>query len=261
MSDFLKLQFLALLQGITEFLPVSSSAHLALLKDWMGLEVPGKGPLLEILLHGGTLVAVCLYYRNTILQTVKGVFKGDADALHYALLVVLACLPPALLYFCAHDFLEGAFQNPRLIGCCLLVTGGLLYSIRALKVHPGADPTWKQALGIGIAQAFAILPGISRSGSTYVVARWLKVPSRNAFDFSFLISIPLVLGSILLKIRDFSQLTSGECSVFGLACALCVSAIVGLASLKLLSYLRSLGTLWLFSPYCIVLGILALIFA
>ncbi len=94
-----------------------------------------------------------------------------------------------------------------------------------------------------------------------MVARWLKVPSRNAFDFSFLISIPLVLGSILLKLRDFHQLTGGECSVFGLVCAFCLSSIVGLASLKLLSFLRSLGTLWLFSPYCIVLGVLALIFA
>ena len=261
MSDFFKLQFLAILQGITEFLPVSSSAHLALLKDWMGLEVPGKGPLLEILLHGGTLVAVFLFYRKTILMTLKGIFKGDADALNYALLIILACLPPALLYFCAHDFLEEAFQNPRLIGCCLLVTGGLLYSIRALKVRPGADPSWRQALGIGIAQAFAILPGISRSGSTYVVARWLKVPSQNAFDFSFLISIPLVLGSILLKVRDFSQLAGSGCSVFGLACAFCLSAIVGLASLKLLSFLRTLGSLWLFAPYCIVLGVLALIFA
>ncbi len=265
MSSFLSLQILAILQGLTEFLPVSSSGHLALLKQGLGLEFSGEGPLLELLLHGGTLGAVLVFYRKRIVQLLLGLWRREKEAWRYAWLVFLCCVPAGLVYLAAHDFLEEAFQTPRVIGGLLLITGLILLSLKWLPSSPqGTEgaPRWKQALGIGLAQACAILPGISRSGSTYTAARWLKVSSQEAFDFSFLVSIPLILASILLKTKDLLALTttSGESPAAFLVATL-LSALVGYGALALLARLRFLGKIWIFAPYCLLLGLLTLLFA
>ncbi len=265
MSSFLSLQLLAILQGLTEFLPVSSSGHLALLKQGLGLEFSGEGPLLELLLHGGTLGAVLVFYRKRLGQLLLGLCRGEKAAWRYAGLVVLCCLPAGIVYLLAHDFLEEAFQAPRVIGGLLLLTGLVLLSLRWVPSSPHRQegaPTWKQALGIGLAQACAILPGLSRSGSTYTAARWLKVSSQEAFDFSFLVSIPLILASILLKAKDILTLTttSGESPAAFLTATL-LSALVGYGALALLAKLRFLGKIWIFAPYCLLLGTLTLLLA
>lgn len=260
MSEFLQLQLLAIVQGLTEFLPVSSSGHLALLKSHMSIGDIADGPLLEILLHGGTLVAVCVFYRKRIAELLSGLWKRDAASWRYALAIVIACIPAALLYFLAHDAIEKTFDNPKAIGTFLVVTGVALLTLKHRMALGKSGPGYLQALGIGAAQAVAILPGISRSGSTYVAARWLNVNSSDAFDFSFLASIPLILGSIILKFRHFSELTT-DGNTFGVITAMVISAIVGYAALKLLSVIRLLGKFWVFGFYCIAVGILALLFA
>ena len=260
MSEFLQLQLLAILQGLTEFLPVSSSGHLALLQDHLTIGEMADGPLLEILLHGGTLIAVLWFYHKRILQLLQGLFRKEPAAWRYSLLILLACLPAGIVYFLAHDAIESAFDNPKAIGVFLLITGLSLLSLRFKKGLDGTAPTWKKALGIGIAQAFAILPGISRSGSTYTAARWLKVSSEEAFDFSFLASIPLIGGAIILKFRHFSELTANG-NTLGILTATILSALVGYAALWGLSKLRFLGKFWIFGIYCLAVGALTLIFA
>ena len=237
MREFLSLQLLAILQGLTEFLPVSSSGHLALLRKLLDLDTGAKGPALEILLHGGTLAAVIIFYRRRILELAVGLVKRDRDAWKYCSLVVLACIPAGLLYLAAHDAVESAFDSTA-----------------------GSRPSWLQALGIGIAQALAILPGVSRSGSTYTAARWLKVSPKEAFDFSFITSIPLVLGSIILKARDLTHIAS-EGRTFPLLVATILATAVGYAALKLLEKLRFLKMMWIFGPYCLVAGAAAILLA
>ena len=268
MESFLKLQLLAIVQGLTEFLPVSSSGHLALLKHWLGVE-GGEGPVLELLLHGGTLLAILAFYRERLLDLLAGLLRREKETWHYAAMVVLCCVPAGLLYLAAHDFLEQAFQSPRAIGAFLVLTSAILFSLKKLPdAPPGgtteegtAAPGWRQALGIGFAQAMAILPGVSRSGSTYTAARWLKVPGKEAFDFSFLVSVPLILGSILLKAKELhSMATQGE-NALSLACATLLAALVGYVALAALAKLHFRGKIWLFAPYCLALGLLALLLA
>ena len=190
--DFLKLQFLAIIQGLTEFLPVSSSGHLALFKSIFGLKEPGAaGPVLEILLHAGTLISVVVFYRKRIWELLRGLLKRDRDAWHYALTILLSCIPAGLLYALAGDQLEAAFSNPKVICLLLMLTGLILLSLRwqPKRPTPGTSPNFLQAFCIGIAQAFAMLPGVSRSGSTYTAGTWLGVGSGEAFDFSFLMSL------------------------------------------------------------------------
>lgn len=260
MREFLSLQLLAILQGLTEFLPVSSSGHLALLRKLLDLDTGAKGPALEILLHGGTLAAVLIFYRRRILELAVGLVKRDRDAWKYCSLVVLACIPAGLLYLAAHDAVESAFDSTLAIGACLVATGLVLTSLKLVDSTAGSRPSWLQALGIGIAQALAILPGVSRSGSTYTAARWLKVSPKEAFDFSFITSIPLILGSIILKARDLTHIAS-EGRAFPLLVATILATAVGYAALKLLEKLRFLKMMWIFGPYCLVAGAAAILLA
>ena len=259
--DFLKLQFLAIIQGLTEFLPVSSSGHLALFKSIFGLKEPGAaGPVLEILLHAGTLISVVVFYRKRIWELLRGLLKRDRDAWRYALTILLSCIPAGLLYALAGDQLEAAFSNPKVICLLLMLTGLILLSLRwqPKRPTPGTSPNFLQAFCIGIAQAFAMLPGVSRSGSTYTAGTWLGVGSGEAFDFSFLMSLPVIGGAVLLKLRHFSEFTSGG-QTFGLLVAMVLAAVVGYAALKLLSFLRIAGKFWWFGIYCLAVGAFGLV--
>ena len=257
--DFLKLQFLAILQGLTEFLPVSSSGHLALCKTLFGLKDPADaGPLLEVLLHAGTLLSVLLFYRKRIWELLCGLAKRDRLAWRYALAILLSCLPAGLLYAIAGKQLEESFDNPVAICALLMVTGCILLSLRWQKPPLGKSPNFLQAFLIGVAQAVAMFPGISRSGSTYTAGTWLGVGGSEAFDFSFLMSLPVIGGAVLLKLRHFGELTANGHGP-GMAVAMIVSAAVGYAALKLLSHLRIAGKFWWFGIYCLAAGALGIV--
>lgn len=263
MNTFLKLQLLAIIQGLTEFLPVSSSGHLALFGKWLGLETPtDSAAMVEILLHAGTLFAVLAFYHKKIYQLIRGVITGQAQAWRYCIAVVLSCIPAGVLYLLAGDYMEALFDKPLAVAALLLVTGGTLLSLQYAEKRLSARAFtpkkigFIQALLIGCAQALAILPGISRSGSTYTTARWLGIPADESFDFAFIMSIPVIGGAVLLKMRDFSALsTSGM--LLPMIVAAAVSAIVGYGALKLLAIIRIAGRFQWFGYYCIAAGILA----
>ena len=261
----LKVILLAILQGVTEFLPVSSSGHLVIAGRLLGIEQPGVR--LETMLHFGTLVAVCLYYRQRLWSLIRGVTRGERAAWRETGLLLLASLPIVVVYAVAHERLESYYEDPRLAAAILMVTGLLLLSLAfrrqdtSRRAESEAAPLgWWRALVIGLAQAVAILPGISRSGSTIATARHLGVAPRRAAEFSFLMSVPLLLGATLLHVIR-PEPSAGSCTVgWGLIwLGTLVAALVGYASISFLIRVLSGGRFWFFGVWCLVVGGLVLL--
>lgn len=243
---------LSVLQGIAEFLPISSSGHLALGKSLLGLGEAGLR--LDIALHVGTLVAVFAFYWTVIRRILV------CREWSYVGKVVLSAVPAGLVGVLLKDQLETAFASTQAVGGCLIATGLILTATRFLPRGEKGVSVFS-ALGMGLAQAVAILPGISRSGMTLAAARLAKIDAEKAAEFSFLMSAPPIAGAALLEI--LKGLKAVEPVADEVSWALCgvgalVAAVVGYFSLKVL--LRSLKSdrFWLFGPYCLFAGCLAL---
>jgi undecaprenyl-diphosphatase len=223
---------LGLVQGLTEFFPVSSSGHLAMLQALFGGRESG-GLLFEVGVHVATLVAIAFFYRARIAQLVLGTLEGDRTTLAYVGKLVLATLPAVVVGLGAKDFIEAQFSNPLLVAIALLTTGGIVLSTR--WTAPAARtpvPGWGAALLIGCAQALAILPGISRSGSTVAMALLLGIAPLAAAEFAFLLGIIAIAGAAVLMVPDLQSAS---------ASALSDLALGGLAAL-----LSGLLAIWLF---------------
>ncbi len=190
---------LGVVQGASEFLPVSSSGHLVIAQELLALRVPGVR--FEVILHLGTLLSVLVVYRRRILTLAMGVsFAPRGEDLRYAGLILIATLPAGVAGVLFVDVIESIFDRPAVAGFALIVTGSLLYSTRwALRRPVSAELGVRAALLIGIAQALALVPGISRSGATVSAALWLGVAPLEAAAFSFLMSIPAIAGAGLLQ--------------------------------------------------------------
>jgi len=262
---------LAVLQGVAEFLPISSSGHLVLAQNALGLDLDegGAAMTLVVFLHTGTLISVLLFYRRRIAELVAGLIRGDRPAWRYALCLLLSAIPAVALYLVAGDSLESAFSNVRSVAICLCVTGAILCApelvIRRRANRAAGDGpdavTAPRALLTGVAQAFAMLPGISRSGSTITAARLCGIPAKAAAEFSFLMSLPLLFGATVLELFKFFK--SGAAPVLPWSTVLfgvLVAAAVGYASLSLLVGMLRKGSFWIFGVYCIVIGVCALLF-
>ncbi|MCH7645455.1 MAG: undecaprenyl-diphosphate phosphatase [Myxococcales bacterium] len=217
---------LGLIQGLTEFLPVSSSGHLLVLQALFGAE--RQGILIEVVVHVATLASVLIFYRRRVGALIAGAIRGDADALIYGLKLVVATLPAVLLVLVAGDFLEALFESTATAGIGFLITGGILWSTR--KTAPAAQlrgPGWGAALLIGCAQALAIVPGISRSGATVAAALALGVAPLAAAEFSFLMSVIAISGAAVRALPEFASapseviaplvIASASAMVFGVA--------------------------------------------
>jgi len=257
MENLLKVILLAVIQGVTEFLPVSSSGHLVLSKHLLGLEV-SSGASLEIVLHAGTLISILVFYRQHLVDVISGVFKGDKSSIRFVLLVLLGCIPAIIVGFTLKDQLEGAFSHPVYVSGALIVTGLFLVAShfpKAGKKRVG----WVSGLVIGIAQAFAMMPGISRSGSTIGMSKFLGIEPKLAAEYSFLMSAPLLAGVSLLYIADLCKEgnTSGN-GVIELVAGFIVSAVVGYFSIKWLVSLLQRGRFWRFGIYCLCVGVVSL---
>ena len=260
MSEALKVLFLAVLQGVAEFLPVSSSGHLALAGGLLKFE--GMGPRVEAVLHFGTLVALVAYYWRTILAILRGMVFGRREGWLAAGMIVAGCIPAILAYLLFDDAIDAAFGgSPKCIGALLIVTGLILLSLRLRKGDGDGKVTWPRAIAIGVAQALALFPGISRSGSTIVCARHLGVSPKNAVDYSFLMSLPLVFGATLMAVVHPGEAVAGEPGWGLLLPAAVVAAVVGYFSIKLLMRVIAGPKFWYFGFYCLAAGLLTLILA
>ncbi len=243
---------LGLVQGLTEFFPVSSSGHLAMLQALFGGREAG-GLLFEVGVHVATLVAIAFFYRVRIARLVIGFLERDRETLEYVGKLALATVPAVVVGLGAKDFIEAQFSNPVLVAGALLVTGFVVMSTRwtAPRAHAPV-PGWGAALLIGCAQALAILPGISRSGSTVAMALLLGVAPLAAAEFAFLMGIIAIAGAAVLMIPD---LQSADASALGdLALGGVAALVSGLLAIWLFVRMldRSLFHHWAW--YCWIVG-------
>lgn len=223
---------LGIVQGLTEFFPVSSSGHLVVFQRLLGIDLEG-GLVFEIAVHVATLGAILVYYRSRVFELARGVLRFDAPSVDYAGKLAVGTVPAVAVGLFGKDFIERQFANPALVGFALIVTGFIVLSTRwtAPKATLMA-PTWSMALWVGCAQALAILPGISRSGSTVAVALALGLAPALAAEFSFLLGIIAITGAAVLMLPDLSAAEPAMVS------AILVGAVAALLS--------GLAALWLF---------------
>lgn len=265
--DYLKAVVLGVVQGLTEFLPVSSSGHLALCQRWMGLEPGGTELLLfDILAHLGTLLAVGIVFMAPALKFIRrlareasGTGVGRPFAWRVAGLAIAATIPTGIIGLTFKDSLEAAFDRPAWIGAGLLLTGGCLAMLGIVK---RGRRGWRQvaiaqAVLIGVAQGLAIMPGISRSGMTICVASYIGLRRRWAAQFSFLIAAPTIAGAAILKLRETLALPEAELRAVHIGPVILgslVSLIVGVFALRLLLGAVRRARLHYFAVYCWLLG-------
>jgi undecaprenyl-diphosphatase len=249
---------LGILQGLTEFLPVSSSGHLVLAQSLL----PGfDGPAVafDVLLHVGTLAAVLIYFRRDLIRIVKDLFHPREGGLHLPLLLVVGTVPAALTGVFLADAIKPLFAAPRSASIGLLITSFLLFA--AWKVGTVGNRslnslTFQAALIIGVLQAVAIVPGISRSGATIAAGVFLGLSGRDAARFSFLLSIPAIAGALLLESGALREMDAVAAYTAGALAA----ALTGWASVAYLMRLLGKGRLLPFAVYCLVLGVLSFVF-
>ena len=264
---------LGVVQGVAEFLPISSSGHLSLLHYFFGME--NNDNLFNILLHFATLIAVCVAYRRDIGEMILEFFRAIGDmvrgrttkgnppeARRMILLIILGTLPLFLVVL-VKDRVEALGNNPTFVSCALLVTGFILFfSDRMAKGHKTVrTATVKDVLLVGVAQAIATIPGISRSGSTISAGMALGFDRKFAVRYSFLMSLPAVLGATLLEVVDVAsaQTVISPEVVPMYAVGMVLAGVVGFFSIKLVNLLASKGKFGAFAYYCWAVGLLALI--
>nr|WP_321400957.1 undecaprenyl-diphosphate phosphatase [uncultured Desulfobacter sp.] len=255
---------LGILQGLTEFLPVSSSGHLVLGQVYFNITECGL--IFDASVHMGTLGAVFIVYFKDIRDIIKSLVifawtrnaAGHEKNLALAAAIIIGSVPTAIIGLVLKRFEDVLFTSSLLVGCMLILTGLLLWVSRNYyRVGKGQPLTIARALTIGLVQGIAVVPGISRSGSTIATGLFMGLDRQAAARFSFLLSIPAILGAQVLSIKDVieSQGHIDPATIYGTIAAF----IVGLAALKLLLKLVNTGKFHLFAPYCWLAGILALI--
>lgn len=242
--------FLGAVQGATEFLPVSSSAHLVILQQYLGLSQDGAFLMaFDVALHVGTLAAVILFFYSDFSWLIKD--RTGRKVLFY---LVLATIPAAVIGFFLKDFFEIFFADMISASFFLLLTGWILWLTR--KAKPAEfdfiNMKWKQALTIGFAQAVAILPGISRSGSTIATGLFLKLDPTTAVRFSFLMAIPAIGGATVLELDKFAAMD--KTMLFPIFIGVLVSFGVGYVSIRWMMKLVQGKKLSFFSYYCWIVG-------
>lgn len=260
---------LGCIQGLTEFLPVSSSGHLALGQAL--LNINNQSILFEVTAHLGTLFAVITVFSRDLLWLIKGFFalflprqsdlllpdRQDELALQYIGYLIWATLPIILVGLFFRTHVEAAFKQPLLVGCMLLVTGAVLL-ISRFGSNARGRMTLRRSIGIGITQAFAVLPGISRSGSTIAVGMLMGVERTEAARFSFLMSVPAILGAFVMQMIEIPNLRSGQIPHTALAVGFISSYVAGFFAIKALLKVVQKGRFDYFAWYCFAIGGFAL---
>ncbi|MBF0201221.1 MAG: undecaprenyl-diphosphate phosphatase [Desulfamplus sp.] len=269
---------LGVLQGLTEFLPVSSSGHLALGHYILGITEPTL--FFDVSLHVGTLIAVIVVFFKDIRDITaslwglirhklhRGKFPGEEGFfsrayvdpnIRFAILIIVASVPTAFMGLFFKQYMDAMSDSINFVGCMMLVTGTFLWLTRGIKPSGAGIMAmgYKRALLIGICQGLAVIPGISRSGATISAALFSGMDRETAARFSFLLSIPAILGAELISLRDF--VTQGIAFDFSILYGTLISFVVGYAALKLLIHLVKNGRFYLFAPYCWIVGGFAII--
>ena len=287
--SFFQAILMGIIQGLTEFLPVSSSGHLAIINNIFGVETEG-GILFEVLLHVATLIAVCAVYYKDILKLIVdffsicrdtginiGRFFKNISAINrkeyvpicttphrkMVLMLIISTIPTGILGVLLDDVVEYVSGNLLVIGLCLLGTGGILFLSDLIEngSKKQKDANLGDSLMVGIAQGFAVLPGISRSGTTITGCLLCGFDRKFAVKYSFLMSIPAILGALVLELIKLPGSDAGADAVSAGACivAMLLAAVVGFFALKLVNALavnRKFKPFWI---YCFAVGAISII--
>lgn len=265
---------LGAIQGFSEPIPISSSGHLVIFKSifsHLGWQFPSTDITFEVLVNTGSLLAIMLYYRKDIIRLVSSFFsyifiaeKRDKvlPDFRYCMLLIVATIPAAIGGLLFNDYIESAFANVKLVGCALLVTSVFLMLIH--KYGYNGRRTKKNlnlwdALRMGCFQLFALLPGISRSGSTITGGMLGGLRQKTARDFSFFMFMPVSFGAIILKLKDFVSSPTLSTLWLPYLISFLVSGIVTYLSLNLLFAFLNKRKMNYFSIYCFLMGLIALI--
>jgi undecaprenyl-diphosphatase len=299
---------LGLVQGITEFFPVSSSGHLVLGQAVLGLQIPGI--LFDVVVHVATLLSVTIVYREKIVRLLRGtVARGEASSWPYLLKLAAATVPAVIVGFTLRDWFEARFDEPVFAATMILVTGSIVWSTRwalgsrrfgplealplvvaaafslyaatlvpflaVLALEGGVmalarltasrevtlrEPTWGGAVLMGIAQAIAIFPGITRSGSTVITGLWRRIDPVTAAEFAFLMSIPAILGAAVLQVPDALRAEMGV-SPAALVTGFVAAAASGVLAIRFFVALLRRQNFYVFAYYCwAVAGLFLLVY-
>ena len=262
MLDYLKYLLLGVIQGLCEFLPVSSSGHLLLTEKFMGVGEDFGGAFFNVMLHVATLVAVCIVYRKQLLAILKKPFQ---KLTWYLILATLPTVFAALLFkkISPFDIFYDAAEEGLFLGISFLLTSVfLLLTDKAMQGRDKLrmkDMKAKHALGIGLMQAVGVFPGVSRSGSTVAGASFCNLDRSSAADFSFLMSVPAILGSLVLAVKDAAEAESFSVNVPGLAIGMVAAGLTGFFAVKWMLRLIKKKKLWGFAVYTGLLGIAVIV--
>lgn len=255
---------LGLIQGLTEFLPVSSSGHLVLGSALLGGEID-KSITFEVVVHFGTLCSIVVYYREKLWEMTRSAWnlvagpgtvseKSASDPNIYLIgLILLSMIPALIVGLTLKDWIEDVFLNPLMVSFMLLVTGTILWSTRFCdsftnSVRPGS------AFAIGVAQAIAVLPGISRSGSTISLGLWLGIKREEVANFSFLMVLPVIAGAMLFEVKEMIEVGVPMDAGAGLLIGFLTAFVSGYFALKYLIIMLKTKGIHPFAYYCWALG-------
>ena len=264
---------LGIIQGVTEFLPISSSGHLAIAEHLLGMEGASEIPeFFDVLLHLGTLAAVFVAYWSDIRDMILEFFRGFSDLIHHStpqrvpparrmiLLIIIGTLP-LFLVLPIKDRIEALSDNMYFVGAALLFTGCMLFLSDRVKKGSKTEKSAKlfDVLVVGLAQAVATCPGISRSGMTITAGCIAGFERSFAVRYSFLMSIPAILGANILAFKDALALGIVWAEVPVYLAGVAVAAVVGYACIRLLRYIASKGSFGIFADYCWAVGAIVIL--
>ncbi len=255
---------LSLIQGVTEFLPVSSSGHLALFGKLIGLKKPDIA--FDIVIHLATLFAVLIYYRKDIIGIVLGLFGKKQEGrfsdfterpYRFLLFGIIATIPTAIIGLLLKDKVDQFHANLNIVGSCFLITAVFLFIAWKIQQKGKDEKLLNLSLWIpliiGIAQGLAVMPGISRSGATITAALLFGVCAEDSAEFSFLLSIPAILGAFVLEFKDIAHAGVSMPFILGF----CVALIVGIYSIKLVEVVVKKLKLHYFSFYLLIVAVVS----
>jgi undecaprenyl-diphosphatase len=255
-----KTVLIGVVEGLTEFLPVSSTGHIILAESVMGFEGP-PGKVFEIVIQLGAILAVCLLYWRKLWTTATGVIQRDRTSLRFALAVIVAFLPAAVIGVALHKYIKTVLFDPRVVAVSLIVGGIAILVIEKYAQRPRIksldDMDWKTALYVGFCQCLAMIPGVSRAGSTIMGARVFRVDRATAAEFSFFLAMPTMIGATVYDLyKNWSTLDwhgSGIIALGFVTAFLCALVVV-----KPFVRFISRHGFGVFAWYRIALGALAL---
>lgn len=260
---WLEALILGLIQGLTEYLPVSSSGHLAIGQALFGMESGEENLMFTVAVHVATVMSTIVVLWSEIDWIFRGLFKCELNVeTKYVLNIIVSMIPVGIVGLFFKDQVEAVFGSGLLVvGCCLLITAALLTFSYYAKPRPKETISWKDALVIGIAQAVAVLPGVSRSGSTIATGLMLGNKKESLAQFSFLMVIPPILGEALLDVMKMvkGENVMGSIETLPLAIGFVAAFLSGCLACKWMINIVKRGKLIYFGIYCAIVGVITII--